>query len=853
SPSPTPVLQSNNSNTNSNSNTTTTTTTTTTTNNLYQSNQHIQSITSSSQPIQPRRSSSFNHQNQINQSIDFDETILRTLCSLECGLPLLLDRLKQAVGTSREVSTFLKKRSQLEEEYSNKLLKLTRDRLESYNNLGGELKSGSFSKQFLSFLNAHERMAIERNDHSLRLNTIGDELMSISKEVERIRKLNKDLGFRLEKTVGEKEIQTEKAKNKFENTAEDLERVLLSKHGEQTAVPNQSYQTKVLGIPISKLTTKASKSANQIAKLEEELRNKMNQVSDFYRNQVLATQQVRQEYFNLQLPRILRTLKEHSDEIDLAIQYYLTNYATLSESLLVNEALSVSSISNDSIELLPKPSSGPRNPSMTNTIPTASQPQQQPQQLNRSLGGLKELIQDIDNRGDFKEYMANYAAHFNQTHHNQLNQNSSSLKPTTNLLHSNPQYYPQNSHQLALINQSQNSIPINPFQNQQQQQLSGFLPNLRSSLGNPSPRTSISSTLVTQPSSLPNQTQLSLTSATTSAPSNSMISNENSQNHNSQSQMMMMMTMIGKRTFGVDLASQMIRDGVENVPKILEKSVELIEKYGGLEVVGIYRISGTTSKIARLKQRFDQDADNFNMEINEENFNELNDLSGCLKLWLRELPEPLMTWKLYSSFIEAAKIENDRLRHIRLHERVNELPDPNYATLKFLMGHLDRVRRNEAINSMGASNLSVIFGPTLLSPPPPSQLPQIQSQSASSSSSSRLSPIQLTASNSNPTSLSNNSPSSSSNHHPHHHQASNGNGNNHPAILAIDMAAQCKAIETILEHYREIFVDEEEEDGREIEEKRDEEDEKFVKKQKSRWSHQERRGVDEVLYIKENR
>ena len=36
------------------------------------------------------------------------------------------------------------------------------------------------------------------------------------------------------------------------------------------------------------------------------------------------------------------------------------------------------------------------------------------------------------------------------------------------------------------------------------------------------------------------------------------------------------------------------------------------------------------------------------------------------------------------------EIENDRLRHIRLHERVNELPDPNYATLKYLMGHLDK-------------------------------------------------------------------------------------------------------------------------------------------------------------------
>lgn len=36
------------------------------------------------------------------------------------------------------------------------------------------------------------------------------------------------------------------------------------------------------------------------------------------------------------------------------------------------------------------------------------------------------------------------------------------------------------------------------------------------------------------------------------------------------------------------------------------------------------------------------------------------------------------------------EVENVRLRHIRLHERVNDLPDPNYATLKYFLGHLHR-------------------------------------------------------------------------------------------------------------------------------------------------------------------
>lgn len=93
---------------------------------------------------------------------------------------------------------------------------------------------------------------------------------------------------------------------------------------------------------------------------------------------------------------------------------------------------------------------------------------------------------------------------------------------------------------------------------------------------------------------------------------------------------------------------------------------------------------------------------------------DINVVSGALKLWFRELPEPLLTAGLYKGFIEAAKVDNDRLRHIKLHEQVNELPDPNYATLKYFMGHLDKIRRKEGINQMSASNLSIVFGPTLL-------------------------------------------------------------------------------------------------------------------------------------------
>lgn len=78
------------------------------------------------------------------------------------------------------------------------------------------------------------------------------------------------------------------------------------------------------------------------------------------------------------------------------------------------------------------------------------------------------------------------------------------------------------------------------------------------------------------------------------------------------------------------------------------------------------------------------------------------------------------------------EIDIDRMRHIRLHERVNDLPDANYATLKYFLGHLHkfvfllclirritlmlscfRILQHSEENQMNAHNLSIVFGPTL--------------------------------------------------------------------------------------------------------------------------------------------
>jgi hypothetical protein len=93
--------------------------------------------------------------------------------------------------------------------------------------------------------------------------------------------------------------------------------------------------------------------------------------------------------------------------------------------------------------------------------------------------------------------------------------------------------------------------------------------------------------------------------------------------------------------------------------------------------------------------------------------NSVNEIAGVLKLYFRELEDPLFPRQSYDAFMKAARIDDDRLRIITLHDLVNRLPDPNYNTLRFLMCHLDRVQQQHPHNKMGISNLGIVFGPTL--------------------------------------------------------------------------------------------------------------------------------------------
>ena len=125
---------------------------------------------------------------------------------------------------------FFKKRAVVEDEYGRTLQKVARGSNEAYAMNDG--KAGTFVSSWRSTLKLHDVIGENRLRFAARLNEMSEELANLAKEVEKNRKGTKDLATRYERGLQESETQLEKAKQRFEATHEELERILLAKEGE---------------------------------------------------------------------------------------------------------------------------------------------------------------------------------------------------------------------------------------------------------------------------------------------------------------------------------------------------------------------------------------------------------------------------------------------------------------------------------------------------------------------------------------------------------------------------------------------------------------------------------------------
>ncbi|KAI9323398.1 Rho GTPase activation protein [Dichotomocladium elegans] len=93
---------------------------------------------------------------------------------------------------------------------------------------------------------------------------------------------------------------------------------------------------------------------------------------------------------------------------------------------------------------------------------------------------------------------------------------------------------------------------------------------------------------------------------------------------------------------------------------------------------------------------------------------DINAVTGLLKLYFRELRNPLLTFEYYDWFIDAARISDYDERMYRIKSIIHALPKPNFVVLEFLMRHLNHVTAYSDVNKMEASNLALIFSVGLL-------------------------------------------------------------------------------------------------------------------------------------------
>ncbi|XP_034713545.1 rho GTPase-activating protein 10 isoform X3 [Etheostoma cragini] len=146
----------------------------------------------------------------------------------------------------------------------------------------------------------------------------------------------------------------------------------------------------------------------------------------------------------------------------------------------------------------------------------------------------------------------------------------------------------------------------------------------------------------------------------------------------------------------------------------IKNSISAIEKRG-IDDQGLYRVVGVNSKVQKLLLlMIDEKSNEVEMSTGEDW--DVKTITSALKLYLRSLPEPLMTYGLYKDFISLAKGGSPESRIQAVHCLVHKLPERNRQVLGLLMKHLANVAAHSKQNLMTVANLGVVFGPTLMRP-----------------------------------------------------------------------------------------------------------------------------------------
>ncbi|XP_074541117.1 rho GTPase-activating protein 18 isoform X1 [Halichoeres trimaculatus] len=165
--------------------------------------------------------------------------------------------------------------------------------------------------------------------------------------------------------------------------------------------------------------------------------------------------------------------------------------------------------------------------------------------------------------------------------------------------------------------------------------------------------------------------------------------------------------------FGVPLATLLDQDQRRapgtKVPFILQKLMNHIEEEG-LDTEGLLRIPGAATRVKSLCQELES---SFYDGMFSWKQLKQHDAASLLKLFIRELPHPLLTVEYLNAFLAVNNLPTKKQQLQALNLLVLLLPEANRDTLKALVEFFQRVIDHQAKNKMTLNNVSVVMAPNI--------------------------------------------------------------------------------------------------------------------------------------------
>ncbi|XP_032945135.1 rho GTPase-activating protein 44 isoform X5 [Rhinolophus ferrumequinum] len=166
---------------------------------------------------------------------------------------------------------------------------------------------------------------------------------------------------------------------------------------------------------------------------------------------------------------------------------------------------------------------------------------------------------------------------------------------------------------------------------------------------------------------------------------------------------------VEKPSFGKPLEEHLMISGRE-IAFPIEACVTMLLECG-MQEEGLFRVAPSASKLKKLKAALDccvVDVQEYSADPHA--------IAGALKSYLRELPEPLMTFDLYDEWIQASNIQEQDKRLQALWNACEKLPKANHTNIRYLIKFLSKLSEYQDVNKMTPSNMAIVLGPNLLWP-----------------------------------------------------------------------------------------------------------------------------------------